>query len=599
MADLAALAAMGAYRLVGLVARPLLPRRLGRRVRRGKEDPARLSERYGRASRARPPGRVIWIHAASVGETNPRSSPRRADRRAHTPVVSTTVTVTAASIAADRLPRGASTRYSPIDTAASSALPATGSRNARSSSNPRSGRRPSSPSPTPASAESWSTAACRHAPSRAGSAIRRRPRALLADRPLPRARPTATRRTTAPSASRTPRHRQPQVRHPAAGRRRGSASRGSAPSSATARPGSRRACRRGGGRRLGPPPRRRRPSRRAPPRRAAPSRARQAIATLLSAGGFRRTAETRALSRSGRTPRSTSPTPSASSACSIRRFRRLHGRLARPPCRPEPIEPLRLGAAVLHGPTSRTSRVYEAIGRRAGPPVGARSGPSRRRLLARLLDDPTARAAWARLPTGALRPSPAPSTGPSRRCRRSSTGNPRAPRRRRRPLVTSAPSFWWRPRPSTAARLLWPAAKLFGLAAGLRMRKAPLFRPPVPVVCLGNYVVGGAGKTPTALALLKLARAPAGSRLPRLGLWRQRLARSGSGPASRPPRSSATSRFSRRRRAVDRPRPRRRGEAPPRGGRRPHHHGRRVPEPDARHGPDPRLSMRRSASATA
>ncbi len=38
------------------------------------------------------------------------------------------------------------------------------------------------------------------------------------------------------------------------------------------------------------------------------------------------------------------------------------------------------------------------------------------------------------------------------------------------------------------------------------MGRAPRFRPPVPVVCVGNFVVGGAGKTPTALVLARLAR---------------------------------------------------------------------------------------------
>ena len=118
MADLAAAAAMGAYRLVGLLARPILPFLLARRVRRGKEDPARIAERYGRASRARPPGRVIWIHAASVGETNSILPLGERIVARGISVVLTTVTVTAASIAADRLPRGAVHQYSPIDTAA-------------------------------------------------------------------------------------------------------------------------------------------------------------------------------------------------------------------------------------------------------------------------------------------------------------------------------------------------------------------------------------------------------------------------------------------------------------------------------------------------
>ena len=40
-----------------------------RRLRRGKEDPARLNERKGKTGKKRPAGNLIWLHAASVGET--------------------------------------------------------------------------------------------------------------------------------------------------------------------------------------------------------------------------------------------------------------------------------------------------------------------------------------------------------------------------------------------------------------------------------------------------------------------------------------------------------------------------------------------------
>jgi 3-deoxy-D-manno-octulosonic-acid transferase len=40
------------------------------RAREGKEDPERLRERFGRYAQARPPGRLIWLHAASVGESS-------------------------------------------------------------------------------------------------------------------------------------------------------------------------------------------------------------------------------------------------------------------------------------------------------------------------------------------------------------------------------------------------------------------------------------------------------------------------------------------------------------------------------------------------
>jgi len=54
--------------------------------------------------------------------------------------------------------------------------------------------------------------------------------------------------------------------------------------------------------------------------------------------------------------------------------------------------------------------------------------------------------------------------------------------------------------------LLWPVSAAYGRAAAWKMARTPRFRPPVPVVCVGNFVVGGAGKTPTALVLARLAR---------------------------------------------------------------------------------------------
>lgn len=49
-------------------AAPFLPAYLRRRVRRGKELTDRLPERFG-AGAARPAGPLLWLHAASVGET--------------------------------------------------------------------------------------------------------------------------------------------------------------------------------------------------------------------------------------------------------------------------------------------------------------------------------------------------------------------------------------------------------------------------------------------------------------------------------------------------------------------------------------------------
>lgn len=59
---------------------------------------------------------------------------------------------------------------------------------------------------------------------------------------------------------------------------------------------------------------------------------------------------------------------------------------------------------------------------------------------------------------------------------------------------------WWRPRPDLLARLLWPLTGVYRLLARLA-RRAPESLP-VPVVVVGNLVVGGAGKTPTVIALV-------------------------------------------------------------------------------------------------
>lgn len=68
------------------------------------------------------------------------------------------------------------------------------------------------------------------------------------------------------------------------------------------------------------------------------------------------------------------------------------------------------------------------------------------------------------------------------------------------------PRFWSLQRVSVPSVLLSPMAGLYGWVAGRRMRRRPKAIATVPVICVGNYVVGGAGKTPTALALARIAR---------------------------------------------------------------------------------------------
>jgi tetraacyldisaccharide 4'-kinase len=64
------------------------------------------------------------------------------------------------------------------------------------------------------------------------------------------------------------------------------------------------------------------------------------------------------------------------------------------------------------------------------------------------------------------------------------------------------PAFWWTER-STAAALLAPAAACYGAIAARRMAR-PGCKAAAPVICVGNFTVGGAGKTPTAMALARL-----------------------------------------------------------------------------------------------
>src|SRR5690348_15035097 len=58
------------YRALMTAAAPLAPLLLSYRLKRGKEDPNRLRERYGETALARPDGPLVWVHGASVGEIN-------------------------------------------------------------------------------------------------------------------------------------------------------------------------------------------------------------------------------------------------------------------------------------------------------------------------------------------------------------------------------------------------------------------------------------------------------------------------------------------------------------------------------------------------
>jgi 3-deoxy-D-manno-octulosonic-acid transferase len=109
---------LSAYRLATRYAEPLAGAVLQRRVARGKEDAERLPERLGRPGRVRPKGPLVWIHAASVGESL-SVLPVIEDmtrRRTDLNVLVTTGTVTSGRLMAERLPLRAFHQFAPVDT---------------------------------------------------------------------------------------------------------------------------------------------------------------------------------------------------------------------------------------------------------------------------------------------------------------------------------------------------------------------------------------------------------------------------------------------------------------------------------------------------
>jgi 3-deoxy-D-manno-octulosonic-acid transferase len=108
------------YLTASRLAGPLAGWLLVRRVAQGREDPVRLGERLGQAGVARPAGRLVWLHGASVGEAL-SMLPLIAEIRSQAPGVTclvTTGTVTSARRMAELLPEGCIHQFVPVDTVA-------------------------------------------------------------------------------------------------------------------------------------------------------------------------------------------------------------------------------------------------------------------------------------------------------------------------------------------------------------------------------------------------------------------------------------------------------------------------------------------------
>lgn len=103
------------YRVLSRLATPLAPVLLARRLKRGKEVSDRLGERYGRSKLERPPGALVWLHGASVGELVSALPliERIADQGVN--MLVTSGTVTSAEMAGHRLPPGVIHQFVPLD----------------------------------------------------------------------------------------------------------------------------------------------------------------------------------------------------------------------------------------------------------------------------------------------------------------------------------------------------------------------------------------------------------------------------------------------------------------------------------------------------
>jgi len=105
------------YRTASRAAGPIAEIALKRRLKAGKEDPARINERRGVAGETRPEGALVWIHGASVGESLSVLPLVRQLKQSRNDLrfLVTTGTVTSAKLMAERLPEGAIHQFIPLD----------------------------------------------------------------------------------------------------------------------------------------------------------------------------------------------------------------------------------------------------------------------------------------------------------------------------------------------------------------------------------------------------------------------------------------------------------------------------------------------------
>lgn len=103
------------YRSLSSAMVPLAPALIKRRLRLGKEDPERIGERRGITRDTRPQGPMVWIHGASVGEVLASAALIERLRALNIRILLTSGTVTSAAIVAKRFPPEVIHQYVPYD----------------------------------------------------------------------------------------------------------------------------------------------------------------------------------------------------------------------------------------------------------------------------------------------------------------------------------------------------------------------------------------------------------------------------------------------------------------------------------------------------